>query len=168
MTTLLMAEKITVSDQAQVAVIEEGMDTEEDISVKITFRMDALSEFVEFLQSFRADDEAIDQWLLGKQEEVMVPIDISVVVYFNGINNRTFANTDDGQIYIVKYKLYQLEERLAKHFIRINKSEIVNIRMIERIVPMFKGKLILYLQGYKTPFDLSRNYAKEFKERLGI
>lgn len=107
--------------------------------------------------------------ILGKSNETYIPIQIKDICYFNAINNDTFANLLDGNRYQVKNKLYQLEEELSSNnFFRINKSELINMKKISLITPMFKGKLIINLVGYMTPYDISRGYTKAFKERLGF
>ena len=70
--------------------------------------------------------------------------------------------------YRIKDKLYQLEEELAAEgFIRINKSEIVNILHIREIVPWFNGRLLLKLDN-KREVEVSRSYAGNFKDFLGL
>ncbi len=107
--------------------------------------------------------------LMGKLDDNYIPLEINQIVFFRAFGNDTYANTLDGKSYKIKNKLYELEEDiLSKRFIRINKSEIVNISYIIRITPMFKGNFILKLQNYKEQLDISRNYIKEFKERIGM
>jgi DNA-binding LytR/AlgR family response regulator len=98
-----------------------------------------------------------------------IPLEINQIVFFRAYGNDTYAYTLDGKSCKIKNKLYELEEEiLSKRYIRINKSEIVNISYIIRITPMFKGNFILKLQNYKEQLDVSRNYIKGFKERIGM
>ena len=91
------------------------------------------------------------------------------IVFIYAVDNDVFIHDKSKNEYLIRPKLYQLEAMLLPdYFIRINKSQIVNIRYIQRIDPMFKGRLIIYLEGEKMPLDISRSYTKEFKERLGI
>ncbi len=51
----------------------------------------------------------------------------------------------------IKEKLYELEPKLkTQGFIRISKSFIVNIVMIDRVQPWFNGKLLLKLNVTQT------------------
>ena len=68
--------------------------------------------------------------------------------------------------YTVQKKLYELEEELGQgHFVRISKSEIVNIRKIKNLDMSVTGTIKLSMKnGYET-FVSRRNVAK-IKERL--
>lgn len=159
---------IKINEAADVILVEKGMDFKDDYHLIIVFSVDYIHTLINLLQGFQCDDLQTNM-LLGKQGEAWVPIAIDDVAYFNAQDNDTFVNLSDGRNLKIKYKLYQLEEGLLPNsFIRINKSEIVNIKKIKSISPMFKGNLLIYIDSCKMPLDISRNYVKSFKERLGI
>ena len=161
---LFKANNIILDQEASVTLCERGLFSE-DNDIIIYFQSETISTLLSIIKK----DKQKLTILMGKLDEVYVPIDINSIVYFNAYGNDTYANTVDGNRYKIKNKLYELEEGvLSTRFIRINKSEIVNISYIIRITPLFKGKLILKLQGYKEQVDISRNYIKEFKERIGM
>ncbi len=69
---------------------------------------------------------------------------------------------------LVQEKLYTLEEKFHEHgFIRVNKSQIVNIRFIEDIDPWIGQKYILTMKN-KTSIDVNRTYYKNFKQYLKL
>lgn len=156
-----------ITDEASTYVIcEDGIIFDDDFDIVICFKKEKISELINLLKSEHENKSSI---IMGKSDDSYVPITVSDIVFFNAYGNDTFSNTINGDRYRVKYKLYELEGQvLPKYFIRINKSEIVNIKHITKIIPMFKGKLILKMQGYKEPVDISRNYIKAFKERIGM
>ncbi len=64
--------------------------------------------------------------------------------------------------------LAQLEERLpAELFFRANRSEIINLRNVERVEPWFSGTLKATLTGGRT-VELSRRQSQLFRDRLGL
>lgn len=70
--------------------------------------------------------------------------------------------------YALKETLYQLEDRYAtKGFIRVNKSQIVNIRHINKITPGLGQKLFLTLSNQMI-IDVNRTYYKAFKAYLNM
>lgn len=163
---ILQSNNIFIEQQSKVVVIEDGFIDDNLYDLKISFKMEALSELINFIYNIKSNDVNM---IIGKTDEAYTPINIDEICYFNAINNYTYANVDNGKSYVIKNKLYQVEKDLAhKCFIRINKSEIVNIKKIKLISPMFKGRLVIYIEGYKNPLDISRGYTKSFKERLGI
>ena len=78
---------------------------------------------------------------------------------------RVIVLTIDGR-YVVKKKLYELETELGdSNFIRISKSEIVNIHKIKSLDMSITGTIRLVLKtGYET-YVSRRNVAK-IKEKL--
>lgn len=156
-----------ITDQTSTYVIcEDGIIFNDDYDIVIYFKKEKISQLIKLLKSGHGNKPSI---IMGKSDDSYVPIAVSNIVFFNAYGNDTFGNTISGNRYKVKFKLYELESQvLPRYFIRINKSEIVNIKHITKIIPMFKGKLILKMQGYKEPVDISRNYVKGFKERIGM
>lgn len=73
--------------------------------------------------------------------------------------------TNDG-LYTVQRKLYELEEDLGEmDFVRISKSEIINIRKIKYMDMKLTGTIKLVLKnGYET--YVSRRNVTKIKEKL--
>lgn len=162
---LFLASNILIDQEASITLCEQGITTEDNNDVIIYFRTEKISTLLKLLTK----DKPRLSLLMGKIDENYVPIEIKNVVFFNACGNNTYANTIDGKQYKIRNKLYELEEEiLSRRFIRINKSEIVNISHIIRITPLFNGRFILKLKGYKEQVDISRNYIKKFKERMGM
>ncbi len=86
-----------------------------------------------------------------------------ISVYAEG--QKVMALGADG-VYTVSKKLYELENELGnRHFVRVSKSEIVNIRKIGKLDMSIAGTIrIIMRNGYET-YVSRRNIAK-IKERL--
>ncbi|MBO6159197.1 MAG: LytTR family transcriptional regulator DNA-binding domain-containing protein [Firmicutes bacterium] len=68
--------------------------------------------------------------------------------------------------YMISNKLYELEESLTKtHFIRISKSEIVNIRKIRSLDMSLSGTIRILMKNGHEAYVSRRNVSK-LKERL--
>ncbi len=93
----------------------------------------------------------------GKRE-----LDLDNVLYARASNDDVFANTVDDQ-FKLSIKLYDIEE--FEKFIRINKSEVVNITKIKDAVPLFNSKIRLKLID-STILYVNRTYIKRFKTYL--
>ena len=78
---------------------------------------------------------------------------------------RVIVLTGDGR-YVVQKKLYELETELGEtNFIRISKSEIVNIHKIRSIDLSITGTIKLVMKtGYET--YVSRRNVSKIKEKL--
>ncbi|MCI5620735.1 MAG: LytTR family transcriptional regulator [Lachnospiraceae bacterium] len=68
--------------------------------------------------------------------------------------------------YVSKKCLYEFEEMLRDHFMRISKTTIINLKQIDRVEPSFSGMLIVLKNGKKD--YISRKYLPEFKKYLGL
>ena len=159
---------VTVSGTANLVFVEKGMEAEADVEAMVVFTLKSLPGLIESIKAFSRPEEPV-KMLVGKRNETYCPVDIDDILFINAIDNNVYVHDNNLVEYLIRPKLYQLEAAmLPDYFIRINKSEIVNIRYIQKIVPMFKGRLLIYLEGKKAPLDISRSYAKSFKERLGI
>ncbi|MBN2878227.1 MAG: LytTR family transcriptional regulator [Clostridia bacterium] len=165
---ILSANSIDLDDESNILLAERGCIDTRGCDLKIEFSEEGIDELINIL-SLIGNETKLKGMILGKFNETYKPIKIADISYFNALNNDTYANLADGKSYLVKKKLYQLEDELiGDGFFRINKSELVNMKKISLITPMFKGKLIINLEGYKAPFDISRSFTKAFKERLGF
>lgn len=163
---MLFANGVSICSTSRFVLCEEGIEYSGSYDVLIRFKIERIDSLIGLLGGFRRRELTR---MTGIGEGGFVPLELGKIAFFNACGNDTFANTIDGQSFRIKHKLYELDESiLPRSFIRINKSEIINIKHVIKIIPMFKGKLILNMQGCKNPLDISRNYTKEFKERIGL
>lgn len=70
------------------------------------------------------------------------------------------------ELYTVQKKLYELESELGdRHFVRISKSELINIGKIKRMDLSITGTIKLVMKNNYETFVSRRNVSK-IKERL--
>lgn len=82
------------------------------------------------IMRLKAHIELFDNKLSARKDNESYFINASDVLYFESVDNRTFLYTE-GDVMEVKQRLYELEDILSeKDFIRISKSQIVNINKI--------------------------------------
>lgn len=99
-------------------------------------------------------------------DKTAIILDFSDIHCFVVENNKVYAFTDTKK-YTIKYRIYQLEEKLPSSFIKVNQSCIGNLKKIERFDASFAGSLVVRFKcGYKD--FVSRRQLKKFKERLGL
>ncbi len=104
--------------------------------------------------------------LIGFIDREAVKIDIADVYCFTVENNKIYAVCENDR-YLLKARLYQIEEKLSENFIKINQSCIANIRKIRKFDASFTGTLtVIFKNGYKD--FVSRRNVKNVKERLGL
>ena len=67
---------------------------------------------------------------------------------------------------VCKRKLYEIEE-LSASYLRISKAQIVNADRIERLTPLFNGRLEAILKNGEKVI-ISRQYVPELKKHFGV
>ncbi len=102
----------------------------------------------------------------GYKEKEIYLLKINEIYCFTVENNKVFALTKNDK-FLLKERLYTIEEALSNDFIKINKSCITNVNKIERFDATFSGTLIVKLKNGYTDY-VSRRSIKSVKERLGF
>ncbi len=104
--------------------------------------------------------------LIGYADKEAVKLDLADIYCFTVENNKVYAVCENEK-YLLKSRLYQVEENLSENFIKINQSCIANVRKIRKFDASFSGTLtVIFKNGYKD--FVSRRNVKNVKERLGL
>lgn len=155
----------------QLAIVQRGMQSEAlEYPVSIVFDKDRLEDVEAGLTKvfgLRNNESVLsDDHIVGKLDDKFAMVEYKDIHYFNANSNDVFFHTD--QSYQCKFKLYELESSLKDMgFIRINKSEIVNIKKVKEIVPWFNSRLILVLANDQE-LVVTKSYTKIFKDYIGF
>ncbi len=100
-------------------------------------------------------------------ENEIVQLDSKEIYYFESVDNKVYACCEK-KVFEIKQKLYELEEIYKQtDFVRVSKSMIVNISKVNKIVPMFNGRLEGVLSNDEKVI-ISRQYVAKLKKKLGI
>ena len=65
-----------------------------------------------------------------------------------------------------KLRIQKTRNWIARLFVQINKSVIVNINCVKSIQAEFSGNYRIKLKNRKESLTISRKYFKEFKDRI--
>lgn len=83
-------------------------------------------------------------------------------------NNKVYVRSTNNELYTIKEKLYQLEEKLKfTSFVRISNSEIVNFDKVEKLNLKLTGTILLTFKS-KNETYVSRRFIKTVKDYLKI
>ena len=100
----------------------------------------------------------------GDNVEILAYKDI---LRFYGLDNKVYLDTMK-TTYTTRLRLYQLVDRLPKkQFIKISRSEIVNLDYVKSLDLSFSGTIALELKNGQVTY-VSRRSLKNFKEALGL
>lgn len=105
--------------------------------------------------------------LTAKRDHETVFVELSEVLYFESVDNRTFVYTSD-EVMEIKHRLYELEEMLPpEDFFRISKSQIMNINRVKTLAPGFNRTLLATMTNGEQVY-ISRKYAVDLRGVLSI
>lgn len=113
-----------------------------------------------------ASISGIDRRLAGIKDGKTFILNSDEILYFDSVDKKTFAYTQT-DIYEIGLRLYELEERLPRHFFRASKAIIINIDKIKSICPDFGGRLEVTLVSDER-LVVSRQYSHDLKSKLNM
>ena len=79
---------------------------------------------------------------------------------------KVYVVTVEGR-FIVRKKLYEVQNTLTKDFIKISQSEIANIKYIHSLDLGLRGTIVISYKNSDISY-VSRRMLKEFKMKLGL
>lgn len=94
--------------------------------------------------------------------------------YYISLDNILFFETEDSgisahtinDVYVVKYKLYELEDILPMNFLRVSKSTILNTNHIYSITRNITSASVVEFQNTHKKVFVSRHYYKVLQFKL--
>ena len=139
--------------------IEVNPDAEEEIIIKCK----NITDEVIAIQSAIANNENGELELtLGENTHF---VKTNKILFFETSGTKTTAHTKE-RMYYSDLKLYELEERLPRSFMRISKSCIINVKAISSIRREITGICEAFFADTAKKVYISRSYYKAFKYRL--
>lgn len=111
--------------------------------------------------------EMFDKKLRAKKDNEWCFVNSIDVLYFESVDNRTFLYTKD-TVMEVRQRLYELEIVLSdKDFIRISKSQIININKIQSLRPEINRTILVTMCNGEQLY-ISRKYVPAIRSLLSI
>ena len=143
-------------------IIIQTDDSVQETTLSITCR-EVTPELERLIEALRLSDKKLSVRVNG---EIRL-IDLKSILYVETVERNSFIYTEGG-VFESQLRLYELEAMLAEHnFIRVNKSTLVNLNMIESLKSDIDRRIRVTLKnGYQL--IISRAYAEDFKVKLGL
>jgi len=112
------------------------------------------------LESTSSDDQQINI----DQDGYLAKLPVADLVYFRAEGKSVVAGLMDSTEVIVDYTLKTLEESLAKGFVRVHRSSLINKRYLKELISDGDGQKALRLHHTDLVFQVSRRHLKLVKE----
>jgi DNA-binding LytR/AlgR family response regulator len=163
---LLASRDLGPDEDADMILVERGLESSEPAALVFDpARLEALLPVLDSLSRCRAEASLSIALRRGERIE-LAPL--KSILYFeaDGPIVRGFTASASGEL---RERLYALEERLpASRFSRVSKSAIVNLGMVREVHPWFGRSLLLRFGVEGRQVEVSRNYVRSLKDRLGL
>ena len=104
--------------------------------------------------------------IFGYYEDEIIMLDLNNIFAVFTKDSKVFVNIDKKD-YLIKERLYQIEEILDNSFIKINQGCIVNIKKILRFENSITGSIKVVLKNGFEDY-ISRRELKNVKRRIGL
>ena len=143
-----------------------GENEEEEIVLRVKTADERVSALQKLLMKTADPPELV---FYKGATEYYLPI--GEVLFFETGDRDVYAHTAN-DLYTVKAKLYELEERLPPSFIRASKSAIVNVDRLYAVEKRLPSASLLHFAGSVKTMYASRSFYKalmrRFRERRGL
>ncbi|MDU1265718.1 MAG: LytTR family DNA-binding domain-containing protein [Peptostreptococcus sp.] len=138
-------------------------ETIEETRVKIYAR--EYSKEVETIKDLLAD-RLVDKLVAFRDKEVFI-LSYEEIIRIFAQDKSVFVKTEKGT-FSSRLTLYELDQRLDKRkFIRISRSDIVNLDFVKKLDLSFTGTIAVELNNGDVAY-VSRRNLKKFRKALGL
>jgi DNA-binding LytR/AlgR family response regulator len=144
----------------KISISEDTRITETEIAITCNHLTPEIEKIISMLRM-------IDMKLTGMKDGETCLIDAAKVLYMESVDKKTFIYTESA-VYESSLKLYELEAQLERSgFFRASKSCIIHLKQIKSLRADLNRRIkVTMLNGEQL--IVSRGYAEELKERLGV
>lgn len=137
---------------------------ENSIEDEVVIRCSKLSDQIQAVQKAVSDITAGRQKFVFYKGETEYYLSLENVLFFETDEKAINVHTSDN-VYLTKYKLYELEDLLPSNFVRISKSAILNVNGIYSLTKSISTCVVQFFNSHKQVY-VSRYYYKLLKAKL--
>ncbi len=138
---------------------EIDKDAEEEIIIRCKSLNEEILRIENLINSTSINE--IELHLNGK--DFFIPL--TEILFFEAAEAKTAAHTKD-RMYYTDLKLYELEEKLPRSFMRISKSCILNLNSVSSLRRELTGICEANFPDTAKKVYISRSYYKPFREKI--
>lgn len=140
--------------------IDESLEEEE-----IVIKVPGINERVQRIQAALQDISKSQTAIVFYKGTVEYYLSLNDILFFETDGKDIQAHTCD-DMYQIKYKLYELEEILPGHFMRVSKSTVLNIKKIYALHKTISSPCLVEFEHSHKQVYVSRHYYKSLRSRL--
>lgn len=140
-------------------IIEETPDCEEtEVHIRCGLMTPELKELVALIRLHAFSVEA-------KRDGETFFLRLEDIFYFEAVDGRTFAYTDDG-VYELTLRLHQIEQELSKtSFLRVSRTAVLNVAKLRSVKGTINGRMLGTMENGEK-IVINRSYVSALKAKL--
>lgn len=130
---------------------------------------DQLERLLAALAAGSAAPRAAAARIASRLGDRILLLDVDQITHFTARDKLTYASLG-GKEHAVDYTIAELEEKLAASgFIRIHRSTLVNLALVDEMHRWFRGRMVVRMRdSARTELTVSRDHVKSLKDRLNL
>ncbi|GKU78016.1 hypothetical protein L3i20_v224130 [Paenibacillus sp. L3-i20] len=158
--------QIEIVQDSELVLVEKGYDIPNE---KICVVFDAIDymNVIKLLVSGIRDDVHVMNTVTGLSDNKFAVIEPKDVLYLDAGPDGIMAYTKSNHYRIKETLQYYENIWAAKGFIRINKSQLVNLLHVKEIIPWFNSRYVLRMDN-NVELEVSKIYSKKLRNTLKI
>lgn len=134
-------------------------EKEESIIIRAHEKTELINQIEELLKMSECK-------VIGYYEDEIIPVNFNEVFAIYTRDSKVYINVNNKD-YLIKERLYQIEEMLDTSYVKINQGCIVNIKKILKFENSITGSIKVILKNGFSDY-ISRRELKNVKRRIGI
>lgn len=134
-----------------------------DLDEEIIIRCKAMNEDIVQLEKLINENPSNEIELHLGGNDYFIALDR--ILFFETDGSKTAAHTKD-KMYYTDLKLYELEEKLPRRFMRISKSCVLNLKAVSSLRRELTGVCEAGFPDSVKKVFISRSYYKPFREKI--
>ncbi len=138
--------------------------SEEYKEPKVVIYSDKMTEEIALFMRQLTDSQP--KLIAAFDEDTVTMLEYDDIYRIFSMTGKVYAETRDKK-YLLRLRLYELEERLNGSFVRISNSEIVNLNKVKNFDLSFVGTICVSLSNGIVTY-VSRRYVAKIKQQLGM
>ena len=142
------------------------LNIDKDCQEEVIANVHARTPLIDEMERLVLQNSITDQ-IPGYVEDEITMLAVSEIECFAVSDARTYAVYRNGTRYLVKGRLYELEDLLPGDFVRISKSAIANWKKVSKLKVQLSGAVdAVFKSGYVE--CISRRCFADLKRRYGL
>ena len=145
----------------KIQFFKDETQSKDEITIRYAQEDEIIEKLKKYVQDINKEYSKIELY----KGDVQYFVTIDKILFFETEDAKIMAHTKD-DMYISKYKLYELEELLPEQFLRVSKSTIVNAKHVYSIDKNITSSSCIKFSGTYKYIYVARRYYKDFKNKV--